>query len=582
MLSVAALVSRLLGAFYKPAIARIFAPFDGHNGAVGIGLTQVPLTVYQVVLSFTSVGLNVGISRLVAERMAVADVRGARRVFRFSLLLMAVIGLIGSVGLWFGAPALASLISEGAAETVPGFRAMAPAIFLTSVLAAYRGLFQGLQSMTPNAMSQIVEQIVRVGAGLLLTAWMVQRSVALGAAGFNFGDVIGAGLALLYLLILAQGRSRTMWESETAAAGVPQYLRGAPSSGAKIAGSSEGAPRPVWANETPWELTRRIFSVAGPITIVGAVVPLMMLADTLFVFRALGAQGLPNDQIQAAYGYLTNVFMIVNLPGVFTQALYTSILPAITTSITLREFGVAKERSAQAYRMTFLLALPAQAGLWALSAGIYSLLYGDLAGAHLLQTISWAALPIMLQQTTSGILQGMGHIGLPVRNFILGATLKVLLTALLTRYYGVEGAAWATVAGFAVAAVLNLYHVERHLGRTFRLGEMLLRPSLAAILMAATIVGLQLWLPQRPLTTLLLIAVGGLVYGLSLLVTGGIRRRDLEVLPKIGPRLAAILGRTGLLREKKQTRRAPDTDSSEVVESKTYPRHRRRPERDPS
>jgi stage V sporulation protein B len=530
MLSVAALVSRLLGAFYKPAIARIFAPFDGRNGAVGIGLTQVPLTVYQVVLSFTSVGLNVGISRLVAERMAVHDVRGARRVFRFSLLLMAVIGFIGSVALWFGAPVLAALISENAAETIPGFKAMAPAIFLTSVLAAYRGLFQGLQSMTPNALSQIVEQIVRVGAGLILTAWMVQRSVALGAAGFNFGDVIGAGIALLYLLFLARGRRGSLWLSETA--------------------STLEAPqvRPAWANETPWQLTKRIFSVAGPITIVGAVVPLMMLADTFFVFRALGAKGVGKDDIQAAYGWLTNVFMIVNLPGVFTQAIYTSILPAITTAITLREFAVAKERAAQAYRMTFLLALPAQAGLWALAAGIYSLLYGDLAGAHLLQTISWATLPIMLQQTTSGILQGMGQIGLPVRNFIMGAVLKVILTALLTRYYGVEGAAWATVAGFAVAAILNLYHVDRHLGRTFRLGAMLLRPGLAAVLMAATIVGLQLWLPHRTLFTLLLVAVGGAVYGLALLVTGGLRRKDLEAIPKVGRPLAALLGRTKLLR----------------------------------
>lgn len=528
MLSVAALVSRLLGAFYKPAIARIFAPYDGKNGAIGIGLTQVPLSVYMVVLSFTSVGLNVGISRLVAERIAVSDVRGARRVFRFSLLLMAVIGLIGSVALWFGAPAVAAVMGKSAAETVPGFRAMAPAIFLTSVLAAYRGLFQGLQSMTPNAMSQIVEQVVRVGAGFVLTAYMVQRSVALGAAGFNFGDVIGAGIALLYLLYLARRAQASMWESASTLE-APQA-------------------RPAWSNETPWDLTKRIFKVAGPITIVGAVVPLMMLADTFFVFRTLGAKGLSTDDIQAAYGYLTNVFMIVNLPGVFTQALYTSILPAITTAITLREYAVAKERAAQAYRMTFLLALPAQAGLWALSAGIYSLLYGDLAGAHLLQTISWATVPIMVQQTTSGILQGMGQIGLPVRNFIVGALLKIGLTAFLTRYYGAEGAAWATVVGFTVAAVLNLYHVDRHLGRTFRLGAMLLRPGLAAVLMAGSIVGLLVWLPQSALVTLLLVAVGGFVYGLALLVTGGLRRKDLEVLPKIGRPLSRLLGRTRLLR----------------------------------
>jgi stage V sporulation protein B len=77
---------------------------------------------------------------------------------------------------------------------------------------------------------------------------------------------------------------------------------------------------------------------------------------------------------------------------------------------------------------------------------------------------------------------------------------------------------------------------------------MLLRPGLAAVLMAATIVGLQVWLPSRALFTLLLVAVGGAVYGLALLVTGGLRRKDLEAIPKVGRPLAALLGRSKLLR----------------------------------
>jgi stage V sporulation protein B len=526
MLSLAALVSRLLGAFYKPIIARIFAPFDGANGAAGIGLTQVPLSAYQIILSFTSVGLNVGISRLVAERMALGDARGAKRVFRLSLTLMAGLGLAASLVMWFGAPWIARAISSEAVATIPGFRATAPALFITSVMAAYRGLFQGFQQMTPNAYSQIIEQVIRVGSGMVLTFFFVQKSVAYGAAGFNFGDVIGAAAGLLYLLALASRTGEGLWHvagDEAATLEPPSYQA------------------PV---ESPWEVLKRIFAVSGPIAFSGAVVPLMMMADTFFVFRSV-----PNPDAQ--YGLLTNAFMIVYLPAVFTTAIYTSILPAITQAMTRGETDQARRKATQAYRMTMLLAIPAQTGLYVLAPAIYALLFRDTAGAVVLAAISWATVPIMLQQTTSGVLQGAGRIVLPVRNFLIGGVIKVALSAYWTPRIGISGAAYATAAGFFVAAVLNVVYVEQILGRTLKTRGMLLKPLVAALAMAGVI-----WLARSPLSrlgrpgvaTLALIGIGGAVYGVVLLLVGGVKRQELEFIPKVGRPLAALLERTRLLR----------------------------------
>jgi len=535
ILSLAALVSRLLGALYKPLIARIFAPFDGHRGAVGIGLTQVPLSAYQVILSFTSVGLNVGISKLVSERLALGDIAGAKRVFRSSLTLMTGLGLLAALGLWFGAPWLAALISPDLLETVPGFRAMAPAILITSIMAAYRGLFQGFQQMTPNALSQIIEQVVRVGSGALLTWLLVRVSVPTGAVGFNLGDVIGALAGLTYMLILARRAGRELWAAphmEEAATQEDGELRAA-----RVKPLPDG-----------WRLVRRILGVAGPITIIGAVVPLMMMADTFFVFRALEEAGTRGPEAKALYGQLSNVFMIVNLPAVFSTALYTSILPAVSAAMALGQQEQARRKATQAYRLTFLLAVPAQAGLYAVAAGIYALLFDDLAGGAVMEAISWAAVPIMLQQTTSGVLQGIGKISIPLRNFLLGLLLKVGLTAYLTVEYGINGAAWATAAGFGLAALLNLISVERHLGRTFMTRSMLFKPVVAALGMVGGIRLLQPYLPATGWATILQIGAGAMVYGLAILLVRGVSRRDVEMLPKLGRPLAAILGRARLLR----------------------------------
>lgn len=524
MLTLAALVSRLLGALYKPVIAHIFAPYDGHLGAVGIGLTQVPLTTYQVILSFTSVGLNVGISRLVAERMALGDARGARRVFRVSLTLMAALGLVAALVMWFGAPWIAGFFSESLTDTIPGFRATAPALFITSVMAAYRGLFQGFQQMAPNAVSQIVEQVVRVGSGMLLTYIFVSRSVALGAAGFNFGDVVGALAGLLYLLYLANRERESMWVVPPEAAGAK--------------------PPPV---ESSRRLVRRILAVAAPIAVAGAVVPLMMQVDTYFVFRALEAAGVADLDAQAQYGLLTNAFMIAYLPAVFTAAIYTSLLPAITRAMTLGHTDVARRRASQAYRMTLLTAIPAQAGLYVLATGVYALLFGDTSGGQVMAAMSWAVVPIMLQQTTSGVQQGAGRIVQPVRNFLIGAVIKAALTAWWTVPYGISGAAWATAVGFGAAALLNVVNVERLLGRTLKTRAMIFKPVGAALAMAGVIALLRVPLGRLVghvhLQTLLLVAIGGVAYGLALLLVGGVKLQDLEGLPAVGPAMAALRGR---------------------------------------
>lgn len=541
MLSLAALVSRLLGAFYKPIVIRIFAPFDGHNGNAGIGLTQVPLTAYMVILSFTSVGLNVGISRLVAERMALGDTRGARRVFRFSLWFMAVLGLVASLALWFGAPWIAALISKEIVDTIPGFRATAPALLVVSIMAAYRGLFQGFQYMTPNAYSQIIEQVVRVASGIVLTYFLVRHSVPLGAAGFNFGDVLGGLAGLAYLLVLVRRSGQDLWAATAEAEANPAWAGGG------------RQPQPVTLpNESPWSLIRRIFSVAGPITIVGAVVPLMMLADTFFVFRSMEAVGVVGNDAQAQYGLLTNVFMIVNLPAVFTTAIYTSILPSITEAMTLGHEDAARSRASQAYKVTTLIALPAQAGLFALATGLYAIIYGNADGGAAMAAMSWSCAAIMLQQTTSGVLQGIGKIGLPVRNFVLGAVVKVALTAWWTPIWGINGAAYATAVGFAAAAALNLYHAERLLGRTLEPVGMVLKPLAAALAMAGTLLVLQgpflRAFPHPHLVTLILVMVGAAVYGIALLLVRGVQRREIEYLPRFGRPLANLLVRTGLLR----------------------------------
>ncbi|MFO7173127.1 MAG: polysaccharide biosynthesis protein [Bacillota bacterium] len=526
MIALAGFISRLLGALYKPVATWLFRPYDGQNGEAGMGLTTGPAAAYLIVLAVSASGLNVAISKLVAERLARGRPDEARRVFRISLGLMAGLGLILAVAFYASAPFLAE--RAGRPETAAGFRAVAPAIFFVSVMAAYRGLFQGLQRMTPYAMSQIYEQIVRIVVGLFLIWLLAPRSVALGAAGYNFGTVAGAVVGLAYLLVLYLRGEAALPESEPARIGPGQ-------------------------REPAGRIVRAILAVAAPISLIAAVQPLMLAADAWIVIHRLEAVGIAGLQADAALGQLNNAFSVIWLPAMLTNALYISLVPAITESLEQGNREQARLRSVAAYRMTLLVGIPAATGLWVLGDGIYYLIFGG-EGGPVLSAMSLGALFMMLQQTSSGILQGAGNIASPTRNLLAGLAVKVVLTYWLTATpLGARGAALATALGFAVAAGLNLLASRRQMGPLMDWTGMWLKPGAAAGVMALgawwLLPLLEGLLGSVRLAVLADIALAAGIYAAVLLLIGGVQARDLLLIPRIGRPLADWLRRRGLVRE---------------------------------
>lgn len=530
ILSIATLVSRVLGAFYRPITGFLFAPYDGLGGERGLGLTNMPLQVYNVILSFTAVGLNVGISKLIAERLALQDVPGAQRVFRYSLYTMGALGVTGTLAIWLGADALA--LAMASQESATGFRAMSLAVFFVTLMAAFRGLFQGFQNMAPNAISQLIEQLIRIFFGIVLVAVLVRHSVAWGAAGFNLADAVGAVAGLIYLTVLYRRSRGAMWSSQVAA-------------------TSEGTALPQ-SELSAWEIMRRVFAVSLPIAVIGAILPLMFTAEGFIVPQGLMAQGVPKEAAQAAYGQLGIAQSLILLPSVFSFALYTSMVPAMAESMAIGNLEQARSRSRVALRITAVLAWPSMVGLFLLADRIYYFLFPAGGGGPVLAASATAVVFMLVQQTSSGILQGGGRVMASVRNQLIATGLKVGLTYVWVHSMGTVGAAFATTAAFSVAAALNLWDLQRMLGRAVDWSGMVLKPGLAAAGMGAALWGLIVLIDpyagMSRVVTLGLISAGVLVYGVMLVLVGGVQQADLERIPRLGAPLVRALRRFRLLR----------------------------------
>ncbi len=521
ILSVAHLITRIMGALYRIPLYRLL-------GGEGVGLVQMAYPVYTTLLALSTIGIPLAISKMVAEHLAVKDRRGALRVFRISLSILAISGLFFSLILFFGADTFAVVVAQNPRSSL-AIAAVAPAVFIVAVVSAFRGFFQGYQQMAPTAISQIIEQIVRVATMFVLAYLLLPRGLEYAAAGATFGAVTGAIIALGYLLIIF---FQSRWHAQS-------------------------VPQPKWSvSEGALETARRIVSLSIPISLAGLVMPLILLIDMLLVPRQLQSAGLGVTEATTLYGQLSGAAMpLVNLPSIFTVALATSLVPAISEATALGRVSQIQSRTETAVRLTMVLVLPSAAGLYVLAHQISALLYAAPEIGVSLKPLSFLVIFLGFQHTTSAVLQAMGLTTIPVKNLGLGAILKFALTWYLTPILGIQGAALSSVMGFILAALLNLFSIRSALRIRFDINSVLVKPLFCSIAMGfvaySSYAELLQFTGSNTLSTLGAIFLSMASYGLLMMVTGGITPQDLRLIPKIGPSLANALGRFPIYRQER-------------------------------
>ncbi len=525
ILSVAGIFVRALGAIYRIPLGR-FA------GDEIMGLYQMAYPIYNTLLAISISGPPIAIAKMIAERVAKRRYRAAQRVFQISMLVLGAVGLLSTIILMLASPYLVKNVL-GDPRALGALLAMAPAVFVVALMSGMRGYFQGFQEMVPYAFSQIIEQVVRVGIalGLGLYLFSLHKAPEVVAAGISSGVTLGGAAGLLLLLFAyrrLKPRLESKWQRES-----------------KVGESSRS-------------IVKEFAALAVPITIGGIVLPFMQLIDAGVVPRRLLAAGFSQAEATGLYGQLSGMATpLINLPQMFTVALVASLIPSIAAAVSLGQRHLVQRRSALALKLAMLINLPAAVGLSVLATPIAIMLYGQESGTAVgfpLAVLAYVVAFLALQQTTSGILQGLGKTHVPVVNLFYGALAKLGATYFLTAIptLNIRGSALSTVIGFTVSSLLNYRAMLRVSGVKVPVGETFLRPLLATAGMGIATHYSYLWLAARfsnTLATLMTIAIAGTLYGILVLITGALTAQELAIIPKVGRPLSQLLLRFGLIRE---------------------------------
>lgn len=535
ILAAAGIITRLIGIAYR-------IPVNNILGDEGQGFYGCAFSIYNIALLLTSYSLPLAVSKLVSARVSKKEYKNVMRIFKgallFAIIVGAVVGIIVFVGAEFIAGEIMSLKLSAYA-----LRVLAPGLFIVAVMGVVRGFFQGMGTMVPTALSQIVEQIVNaivsiIGASYLLEMGKKVKEAkentsvpyAYGAAGGTLGTVSGALIGLIFLVLVMMLFYPTL-------------------------------KRRVQKDKTKnLEGYGDIYSVLlltiAPVILSTAIYNISETLDQGIFSNIMVAQGHTEKETAELLGMFTGKYnTLINIPLAVANALGASLIPSLTATVAS---GTKKQIHAKinmVIRFVMMIAIPCAVGFLVLAEPILDLLYnGNIEiPARMLQLGAITVIFYCLSTVTNAILQGINKMTTPVKHGAISLVIHLIGLYIMLVFFKWE--IYAVVAGNIIFSLSMCILNARALKQAVRYQQEIKRTFLIP-LGASAIMGvitfttyflIKIALPNA-MATILALAFAVLVYGICLLKFGALTADEVVALPK-GASIYKLLVKLHLMEE---------------------------------
>lgn len=509
VLGITGLICKIVAVLYRIPLAWLI-------GEQGIGTFQLVFPTYNLLLTLSSAGLPVAISRMVSFSLAKEDPRNAQRIFKNALYILSILGAIGTLLMIVFNPFLSERVGDP--ETQAGFVMIAPALLIVCTMSAFRGFMQGQQNMVPTAVSQLIEQIAKVIISLPL-AYLGSRigvtepgqiNIGYAAAGALLGTSIGEACALFYMTVVYRKNRNHFLTRPQDEASVPLERR---------------------------DMLKRLIGLAIPITLAACIVPLASFIDSgMVVNQLIHSAGFMREEARAMFGrYSGYVINYINVPTAFAQAISMSMVPAISAAVARGDRVAMRRQSHTGLRMSFLIGLPFSVGMSMLSRELLMFLYhfpNEQALAQTAELLSLSSYTIVLftvVQSTSGILQGLRKQRIPMYTLIVGVAFKILINYNLIGIpeINIYGAPLGSLVCYGVSMLPNLYYVHKYADLPYDVLGILIKPLLATAGMGVALHFLRKVLPYSRVMTVVLVLAAIVVFAAVAIAVGAMTQADL-------------------------------------------------------
>ena len=535
ILAAAGIITRLIGIAYR-------IPVNNILGDEGQGFYGCAFSIYNIALLLTSYSLPLAVSKLVSARISKKEYKNAMRIFKGALLFAVIVGaLVGTIVFVFSDFIAGDIMSLR--FSAYALRVLAPGLFIVAIMGVVRGFFQGMGTMIPTALSQIVEQVVNAIVSIIGASYLIEigkKAVesknnpslpfAFGAAGGTLGTVSGAFIGLLFLLVVM-------------AVFYPKFKRRI---GRDQTNDLESYP----------EIYTVLFLTIAPVILSTAIYNISETLDQGIFSNIMVAQGHTEKETAELLGMFTGKYnTLINIPLAIANALGAALIPSLTATVATGSRKQINEKINMVIRFVMMIAIPCFVGFLVLAEPILDLLYsGNIEiPAQMLRLGAITVVFYCLSTVTNAILQGVNKMTTPVKHGAI--SLMVHLIGLYIMLVIFKWGIYSVVAGNIIFSLCMCILNGRALKKATRYTQEIRRTFLIP-LKAAGIMGITTFLSNlliglvapKTFTTLLALVLAVISYGIALLKLGALSSDEIVALPK-GAQIYRILQKARLIDE---------------------------------
>lgn len=436
---------KILGLFNK-----LYLTNKNDFGDEGNAITSASFQVYSLLLSITSIGVPGAISKLVAERSSVGDHKGAYKIFKISLALFSIVGILGSYFLFCSSKMIANNIL-GMPEVELSLITLSPSIFLVSIISVYKGYFNGREKMSIAAKAQTYDQLTKTFFTIFIieVATIISRMTGISeiAACANLATTVANVIEFGYLYL--------------------SYIKELPNIRYEILTSIN------YKEVRLIKTIKDIIFAAIPMALSPFIGTIGKNIDSKTIMSGLqNTMSYENAKIQ--YGILNGkVDTLINFPLSFSGTLSTALIPSIAAAKSKGKMSEVENRINISLLIGLLIALPTVAIFVFQSDAILKLLFPNASsGAAILKISSFSIIFIAIEQTLRGVLIGIGNNRIPLISITLSVVIKYILNKILIPLDGyiggINGAAISNLISHVVVTILCYIWLKKEINIKIR------------------------------------------------------------------------------------------------------------------
>lgn len=473
ILGASMVVVKLIGALFKIPLLNIL-------GESGMAYFSSAYTIFTTVYAFAVTGLTTAVARIIAEKKAQGRYKDIKLISKLSFSMFFGFGIVTSILLFATSSKLAHIINSP--KSAMSIMVIAPAVLLCCIMASYRGYYEGLNNMIPTAISQIIEAVVKLFAGLffanipfILTARSFSETqtsfgiavetleeayfvaVPYASAGAMLGITLSTAVGVLYLFVYNRFKhnqiTKDMLKSSQVSASYKQIFK-------------------------------QILVIALPITLCAVVMQLSSLIDMVTIMNRLEvavknspqyfqdnfSQYLSKNETyhEFLFGIYSACVTLFNLVPAFTSLIGKSAIPVVTKAWADNDIDGLRSKIGNIIKTTFIVSAPSGIGLCAVASPILLMLFSKLGGAVTIGVLplcilGLASVVFSLINPLNAIFQSINDVYSPIRVIFFSAIIKMVLNFVLVAnpVLNITGCAIATLISYLFAVCYSLFILNK-------------------------------------------------------------------------------------------------------------------------